>query len=110
MHHHHDHHHCKTPEPHAHSHHSHAPKDYGRIFAFGIILNIVFVIIEALYGWYAHSLALLADAGYNIQLKSALQGLGFAIGFLFLSELFQHRMRRKFDNARKTVPQREGGC
>ena len=66
MHHHHDHHHCKTPEAHAHSHHSHAPKDYGRIFAFGIILNIVFVIIEALYGWYAHSLALLADAGHNL--------------------------------------------
>lgn len=62
----HNHHHCKTPEPHRHSHHDHAPKDYGHIFAFGILLNLGFVAIEAFYGWTAHSLALLADAGHNL--------------------------------------------
>ncbi len=37
-----------------------------RIFALGVILNIVFVIIEAAYGLVAGSLALLADAGHNL--------------------------------------------
>lgn len=49
----------------AHSHH-HAPPAFGRAFAIGISLNIVFVLIEALYGWRASSLALLADAGHNL--------------------------------------------
>ena len=65
MHHHHDHH-CKTHEPHTHSHAHHAPKDYGRIFVFGIIANLIFVALEVFYGWFAQSLALLADAGHNL--------------------------------------------
>lgn len=40
----------------------------------GIVLNIGFVIIEAVYGLYAHSLALLADAGHNF---------GDALGLIF---------------------------
>ena len=47
-------------------HHSHAPTNYGRIFAIGISLNIAFVIIEAILGWQAQSLALMADAGHNL--------------------------------------------
>ena len=47
-------------------HHSHAPTNYGHIFAIGISLNIAFVIIEAILGWQAHSLALMADAGHNL--------------------------------------------
>ena len=50
---------------HAHGH-SHAPKDFGRAFAIGIALNLGFVIVEAVYGVIAHSLALLADAGHNL--------------------------------------------
>jgi cobalt-zinc-cadmium efflux system protein len=57
---------------HGHSHggghagHSHAPKDFNRAFAIGVVLNTGFVVIEALYGFWANSLALLADAGHNL--------------------------------------------
>ncbi|MES2407727.1 MAG: cation diffusion facilitator family transporter [Pseudomonadota bacterium] len=54
-------------EPHEHAPgHSHAPKDFGRAFLFGIILNSSFVVAEAVYGIFGHSLALLADAGHNL--------------------------------------------
>lgn len=52
---------------HSHSHsHDHAPKDFGRAFAIGITLNIVFVIIETGFGFWANSIALMADAGHNL--------------------------------------------
>ncbi len=40
--------------------------NYNRSFAIGVILNIVFVVIEASYGIFADSLALLMDAGHNL--------------------------------------------
>ncbi len=46
--------------------HSHAPADFGRAFAIGIVLNTVFVIIEATYGFISGSMALVADAGHNL--------------------------------------------
>ncbi len=50
-----------------HSHgHSHGPANYTRAFAVGIGLNLGFVVVEAVYGILAHSLALLADAGHNL--------------------------------------------
>ena len=53
--------------PHGHGHgHHHAPKDFGRAFAIGIALNLVFVAVEAFYGWQSDSLALLADAAHNL--------------------------------------------
>lgn len=53
---------------HAHGHggHSHAPASFGRAFAIGIVLNTVFVGIEAAYGFMAGSMALVADAGHNL--------------------------------------------
>jgi cobalt-zinc-cadmium efflux system protein len=52
---------------HAHAHgHSHSPPDFGRAFAIGIGLNLVYVGAEAGYGLAAGSLALLADAGHNL--------------------------------------------
>ena len=52
---------------HAHGHgHSHAPKDFGRAFLIGIVLNTGFVIVEAVYGWLSGSMALIADAGHNL--------------------------------------------
>ncbi|HTU10311.1 MAG TPA: cation diffusion facilitator family transporter [Allosphingosinicella sp.] len=51
---------------HGHGHHHHTPTDFGRAFAVGIALNLGFVIIEALYGWWSNSMALLADAGHNL--------------------------------------------
>jgi cobalt-zinc-cadmium efflux system protein len=57
--------------------HSHAPANFNRAFAIGILLNIVFVAIEAFYGWRVNSLALLADAGHNL---SDVAGLVLAWG------------------------------
>ena len=60
----HDHHH----DHHGHEHHGHhhAPRDFGMAFALGIGLNFAFVVVEAVYGVLAHSMALLADAGHNL--------------------------------------------
>jgi cobalt-zinc-cadmium efflux system protein len=46
--------------------HSHAPKNFGTAFAIGTGLNFAFVIVEVVYGVFAHSLALVADAGHNM--------------------------------------------
>src|SRR3954464_11508888 len=46
--------------------HSHAPANFDRAFLIGITLNTGFVIVEAVYGFLANSLALLADAGHNL--------------------------------------------
>ena len=53
---------------HAHSDsgHSHAPKNFGAAFALGTALNFGFVVVEVVFGLYAHSLALVADAGHNL--------------------------------------------
>jgi cobalt-zinc-cadmium efflux system protein len=56
-------------EHHSHQHghsHSNPPSTYGRAFAFGIILNTIFIVVEVVYGFISHSLALVADAGHNI--------------------------------------------
>ena len=49
-----------------HDHHHPAPADFDRAFGIGIGLNLVFVGVEAFYGWKIDSLALLADAGHNL--------------------------------------------
>ena len=51
---------------HSHAGHSHAPASFGRAFAIGTALNLAFVVVEAIYGWRANSVALLADAGHNL--------------------------------------------
>lgn len=55
---------------HGHGHHGHnhdhGQANYGRAFAIGTALNVGFVIVEAVYGYFAHSLALFADAGHNL--------------------------------------------
>jgi cobalt-zinc-cadmium efflux system protein len=40
--------------------------NYNNAFMIGITLNLVFVLVEAGYGFFANSLALLADAGHNL--------------------------------------------
>lgn len=51
-----------TDNSHNHSHHS----DYNKAFAFGIVLNIIYVIVEFSYGLAINSMALIADAGHNL--------------------------------------------
>lgn len=61
--HHHDH---DGHDGHAHHHHHHAPASFGRAFAIGIGLNTGFVLLEAVFGLWSNSMALLADAGHNL--------------------------------------------
>mgnify|MGYP002630995805 CR=1 FL=1 len=49
-----------------HEPHDHGPTDYGKAFLIGIILNGGFIILEVIFGYFADSLALLADAGHNL--------------------------------------------
>ena len=44
----------------------HAPLRYGRAFAVGVALNVIYVALEAGFGLWAGSLALLSDAGHNL--------------------------------------------
>ena len=46
--------------------HNHQISNYNRAFAIGVVLNVIFVAIEAGYGVAAGSLALIADAGHNL--------------------------------------------
>ena len=50
---------------HEHHHHHESPTKYGKAFAIGIALNVLFVAVEVIYGLLANSSALLADAGHN---------------------------------------------
>ncbi|WP_321800195.1 cation diffusion facilitator family transporter [Caballeronia sp. J97] len=52
---------------HGHHHHHHAPQEgQGRTFALAVGLNVLIVVVQAVYGFLAHSTALLADAGHNL--------------------------------------------
>ena len=57
-----------THDHHAHAHNSQglSQPSYGRAFAIGIALNLVYVAGEAVAGILSGSLALLADAGHNL--------------------------------------------
>ncbi|MGV3511310.1 MAG: cation diffusion facilitator family transporter [Novosphingobium sp.] len=62
-------HHDPGHHDHGHDHHHghvHAPASFGRAFAVGITLNLGFVLVEAVYGFIAGSMALVADAGHNL--------------------------------------------
>ena len=58
---------------HSHAHHHHHHHDHSvqltsvnTAFIAGIVLNMLFVIIEVIAGLYIHSLSLLSDAGHNL--------------------------------------------
>ena len=57
---------CHVHESHhVHGHHHHGELNYNRAFAIGVGLNLAFVVVEIIFGLFANSLALLADAGHN---------------------------------------------
>lgn len=66
----------------SHALHDHAPARYDAAFAIGMALNAIYIAIEAGFGFYSDSLALLADAGHNL---SDVFGLGIAWGAYWLS-------------------------
>ncbi len=47
-------------------HHHHHSSPMNRAFGFGVLLNLLYVGVEAGYGFLADSLALLTDAGHNL--------------------------------------------
>lgn len=51
-------------------HHHHGPETvtaaYNRMFTIGVVLNLAYVVVEAIAGLAVDSLALLADAGHNL--------------------------------------------
>ena len=85
QHHHHDHDHDHG-HSHGFGHHHHHmpdPAGHGRAFALAIGLNTLFVAIEFIYGFIAHSTALMADAGHNL---SDVLGLVLAWGAALLAK------------------------
>jgi cobalt-zinc-cadmium efflux system protein len=56
-------------------------RDFGRAFLIGISLNLIYIVIEVLYGLSIDSLALVADAGHNL---SDVLGLVLAWGAGYL--------------------------
>ncbi len=69
MHHHHDHHHAHDGTTH--------PRQMNRSFAIATLLALGFTAFEALYGYYANSMSLLADAAHNLG-----DGLGLILAWL----------------------------
>src|SRR5258708_39938998 len=66
---------------HAHGHgHSHVPAGAsGRTMGAAVALTVAFVVVEALYGWFGHSLALMSDAGHNLADAAALGFSWYAV-------------------------------
>src|SRR5436305_10763528 len=60
--------------------HSHVPASVsGSRMGAAVALTLVFVFVEAAAGWFAHSLALLSDAGHNLADAAALGFSWYAI-------------------------------
>ncbi|WP_035982486.1 cation diffusion facilitator family transporter, partial [Bradyrhizobium sp. STM 3843] len=75
-------HHHGHDHSHGHAGHSHAPASFGAAFAIGVALNTGFVIVEFIFGYAAHSLALISDAVHNL---SDVMSLLLAWGAMWLS-------------------------
>ncbi len=87
-------------------HHDHAgrahhapPANTGRAFSIGILLNVGFVVVEAIAGLVAGSTALLADAAHNL---GDVLGLGMAWGATVLARR-KRTARRTYGLRRTTI-------
>jgi cobalt-zinc-cadmium efflux system protein len=80
-------------------HHHHAPPDFNRAFLVGVILNVVFVVVEVVFGLLSNSLALLTDAGHNL---SDVLGLVLAWGAAVLAQKTPS-LRRTYGYSRATI-------
>ncbi len=69
---------------HSHDHDLDLPVNFSNAFAIGIVLNVLFVIIETAAGFWTGSLMLLADAGHNL---SDVLGLVLAWGGSYLASI-----------------------
>jgi len=63
--------------------HTHQLRNYNKAFGFGIALNLIYVVLEIIYGLLVNSMALIADAGHNF---SDVLGLVLAWGAAYLAK------------------------
>jgi len=70
--------------------HSHEKFNYNKAFAFGIILNVIYIVVEFVYGLKINSMALIADAGHNL---SDVLGLMLAWGAAYLAKSIPTKTR-----------------
>jgi cobalt-zinc-cadmium efflux system protein len=63
--------------------HSYPPESHNRTFAFGIALNLIYIIVESVFGILINSTALIADAGHNF---GDVLGLLLAWGAAYLAK------------------------
>ena len=68
---------------HEHHRHSSSRKNFNSAFIIGIVLNVIYIIVEVVYGLLINSMALLADAGHNF---SDVLGLLLAWGAAYLAK------------------------
>jgi len=66
-------------DPHAHGGHHPSTEVTGRTLAGAVGLTLAFVAVEALFGWFGHSLALMSDAGHNLTDAAALGFSWYAV-------------------------------
>ena len=83
---------------HSHHHHDHAPKldHINKAFIWGIVLNSIFVIVEATAGFITGSLSLLTDAGHNLSdvASLALALLAFKMAKIGATKLYTYGYKR----------------
>jgi len=68
---------------HSHSHTNSQTQNFNRAFLIGIILNVIYIVVELVYGLAINSMALIADAGHNF---SDVLGLILAGGAAYLAK------------------------
>lgn len=72
-----------------HEHDHHAPQKINQAFKIGIVINLLFVLIEGGVGFFSNSLSLIADAGHNLS-----DVLGLVVSWVAL--LLSQRQRDQF--------------
>jgi len=86
--------------PHVHDHSlDQAPANYKEAFIVGLVLNLVYVVAQVVFGIFAHSLALLADAGHNF---GDVLGLLLAWGAIYLAKM-RPTARRTYGLGRSSI-------
>lgn len=86
-------------QAHPHPGHSHGLANFGTSFAIGVALNVLYVITQIVFGFVAHSLALLADAGHNF---GDVLGLLLAWGAIFFGKT-RPTARRTYGLGRSSI-------
>ena len=86
--------------PHVHDHSlDQASANYNKAFIVGLALNLAYVVAQIVFGIFAHSLALLADAGHNF---GDAVGLLLAWGAIYLAKM-RPTLRRTYGLGRSSI-------